>query len=108
MTEIKKFIEHVVYIADKAAQAFIDEDLAWAKAAVEQSRAAKELYHRIKGDLAALAGTSPEALDRLDLLNRIADETNQILELVSGMARDVVTFLKPWNSELLAARFEDI
>ena len=49
VTEIKKFIEHVVYIADKAAQAFIDEDLSWAKAAVEQSRAAKELYHRIKG-----------------------------------------------------------
>jgi Na+/phosphate symporter len=94
VTEIKKFIEHVVYIADKAGQAFIDEDLAWAKAAVEQSRAAKELYNRIKGDLATLAGTSSEALDRLDLLNRIADETNQILELVSGIAGDVVTFLE--------------
>ena len=94
VTEIKKFIEHVVYIADKAGQAFIDEDLAWAKAAVEQSRAAKELYNRIKGDLGTLAGTSPGGLDRLDLLNRIADETNQILKLVSGMARDVVTFLE--------------
>ena len=94
VTEIKKLIEHVVYIADKAAQAFIDEDLAWAKAAVEQSRAAKELYTRIKADLAVLAGSSPDALDRLDLLNRIADETNQIVELVSGMARDVVAFLE--------------
>jgi Na+/phosphate symporter len=54
VAEIKKFIEHVVYIADKAGQAFIDEDLSWAKAAVEQSRAAKEMYDRIKGDLAAL------------------------------------------------------
>jgi hypothetical protein len=68
--------------------------LSWAKAAVEQSRAAKELYHRIKGDLSALATTSPESLDRLNLLNGLADEAHQILELVSGTARDVVTFLE--------------
>jgi Na+/phosphate symporter len=94
VTEIKKLIEHVVYIADKAGQAFVDEDLAWAKAAVEQSRAAAELYHRIKADLAVLATSSPEAFDRVDPLNRIADETQQILDLVSEMARDVVTFLE--------------
>ena len=94
VTEIKKLIEHVVFITDKAGQAFIDEDLSWAQTAVEQSRAADDLYHRVKGDLAALAGSSPEALNRLDLLNRIADETNQILGLVSRMARDVVAFLK--------------
>ena len=94
VTEIKKLIEHVVYIADKAAQAFIDEDLSWAKAAVEQSLAAKELYHRTKGELSTLIDSTPEGLDRLNLLNLIADEANQILDLVSHMARDVVTFLE--------------
>ena len=74
--------------------AFIDEDLSWAKTAVEQGRAATELYNRIKADLASLASSSPEDLDRVELLNRIADQTQKILRLVCGMARDVVAFLE--------------
>jgi Na+/phosphate symporter len=94
VTEIKKLIEHVVYIADKAVQAFIDEDLSWAQAAVEHSRAATELYHRIKADLASLAESSPDAEDRINLLIQITDETQQILKLVSEMARYIVSFIQ--------------
>jgi hypothetical protein len=44
--------------------------------------------------LAVLAESSSDSLDRVDLLNRIEDETRQILDLVSEMARDVATFLE--------------
>jgi hypothetical protein len=93
MAEIKKFIEHVVLIADKTAQAFIEEDLARANGAIEQIRAADELYHRIKSDLAAFSVLSPDHVIRGNLLTQIVEETRQILDLVSGMARDVVIFL---------------
>jgi phosphate uptake regulator len=54
VTELKKLIEHAVYITDRAATGLVEEDLEMATIAVEQKRSATELNSRINRDLASM------------------------------------------------------
>jgi Na+/phosphate symporter len=94
MTEIKKLIEHAVYITDRAATGLVEEDIHMAKIAVEQRRAATELNSRINRDLASLVETRGEAAVRADLLCRIACKAHGIIEEAGQLAQDVIGFLE--------------
>jgi len=95
ITEIKKLIEHAVYITDRAATGLIEEDEGMAKIAVEQKRAATELNGRINRDLVSLmeAGGGDAAV-RADLLCRIACKAHGIVEEAGQLAQDVLSFLE--------------
>ncbi len=51
VADVRKLIEHAVYITDRAATGLVEEDLAMVKAAHEQQRAATELWTRINREL---------------------------------------------------------
>jgi len=94
VTEIKKLIEHAVYITDRAATGLVEEDLEMAKIALEQKRDAAELNARINRELAAFAETRGETAIRADLLCRIACKAYGIIEEAGQLAHDVITFLE--------------
>jgi phosphate uptake regulator len=94
VTEIKKLIEHAVYITDRAATGLVEEDLEMAQIAQEQKRAADELNIRLNRDLAAFAEARGETAIRADLLCRIACKAYGIIEEAGQLAHDVITFLE--------------
>ena len=94
VTELKKLIEHAVYITDRAATGLVEEDLDMAKIAVEQKHAASELNSRINRDLASLVETRGDAAIRADLICRIACKAYGIIEEASQLAQDVIIFLE--------------
>jgi phosphate uptake regulator len=94
VTEIKKLIEHAVYITDRAATGLVEEDIDMAKIAQEQRRAAVELYVRINRELAAFAESRGETAIRADLLCRIACKAHGIIAEAGQLANDVVSFLE--------------
>jgi phosphate uptake regulator len=94
VSEIKKLIEHAVYIPDRAAAGLIWEDIQMAKIAQEQKRAADELNVRINRELAAFAETRGDSAIRADLLCRIACKSYGIIEEAGRAANDVIGFLE--------------
>ena len=94
VTELKKLIEHAVYITDRAATGFVEEDLEMAKIAAEQMQAATELNSRINRDLASMVDARGDAAVRADLLCRIACKAHSIIEEAGRLAQDVITFLE--------------
>jgi Na+/phosphate symporter len=93
VTELKKLIEHAVYITDRAATGLVEEDIEMANIAVEQKRAATELNSRINRDLASMVDARGDAAVRADLLCRIACKAHGIIEEAGCLAHDVITFL---------------
>jgi phosphate uptake regulator len=93
-TEIKKLIEHAVFIADKAATALVKEDLMTAKAALEQKRAAVELNVRIRLHLASPAANGEDGAVRASLPDQIACKTYGIIEDAGQLASDIIIFLE--------------
>jgi phosphate uptake regulator len=94
VTEVKKLIEHAVYITDRAATGLVEEDIDMAKIAAEQKLAANELNGRINRDLASLVDVRGDAATRADLLCRIACKAHGIIEEAGRLAQDVITFLE--------------
>ena len=94
ITEIKKLIEHAVYITDRAATGLVEEDLEMATTAAEQKRAATELNSRINRDLASMVDARGDAAVRADLLCRIACKAHGIIEEAGRLAHDVISFLE--------------
>jgi phosphate uptake regulator len=94
VTELKKLIEHAVYITDRAATGLVEEDLEMATIASEQKRAATELNARINRDLASQVDARGDAAVRADLLCRIACEAHGIIEEAGRLAQDVIAFLE--------------
>jgi phosphate uptake regulator len=94
VTEIKKLIEHAVYITDRAATGLIEEDEGMAKIALEQKRAATELSARINRDLASLIEAGGDSAVRADLLCRIACKAHGIIEEAGQLAQDALVFLE--------------
>jgi Na+/phosphate symporter len=94
VTELKKLIEHAVYITDRAATGLVEEEISMARIAVEQKRAATELNARINRDLASLIEAGGDAATRADLLCRIACKAHAIIEEAGQLANDVITFLE--------------
>ena len=94
LTELRKLIEHAVYITDRAATGLVEEDIAMAKIAVEQKRAATELNQRINRDLASLVDARGDGAVRADLLCRIACQAHGIIEEAGRLAQDVIVFLE--------------
>ncbi len=94
VAELKKLIEHAVYITDRATTGFIEEDVALARIAVEQKRAADELNRRINHDLATFVAPRGDSSGRADLLCRIACKAHGIIEEAGQLARDVIAFLE--------------
>jgi phosphate uptake regulator len=94
VTEVKKLIEHAVYITDRAATGLVEEDIDMAKIAAEQKLAANELNGRINRDLASLVDVRGDAAMRADLLCRIACKAHGIIEEAGRLAQDVITFLE--------------
>ncbi|MEJ0000627.1 MAG: hypothetical protein WDO13_16575 [Verrucomicrobiota bacterium] len=91
--DLRKLIEHAVYITDRAATGLIEEDPEMAKIALEQLRAATELDARVGRELAALADARGDALPRVDLLTRIACRANDMIEDAGRLADNVLAFL---------------
>jgi phosphate uptake regulator len=94
VTELKKLIEHAVYITDRAATGLVEEDIEMAHIAVEQKRAATELNTRINRDLASLVDARGDRAVRADLLCRIACKAHGIIEEAGRLAHDVIAFLE--------------
>ena len=94
VTELKKLIEHAVYITDRAATGLVEEDLGMANIAAEQMRAATELNTRINRDLASMVDAKGDAAVRADLLCRIACKAYGIIEEAGRLAQDVIAFLE--------------
>jgi phosphate uptake regulator len=94
VTELKKLIEHAVYITDRAATGSVEEDIEMAKIAVEQKRAATELNSRINRDLSSLVDARGDIAVRADLLCRIACKAHGIIEEADRLAQDVIGFLQ--------------
>jgi phosphate uptake regulator len=94
VTELKKLIEHAVYITDRAATGLVEEDIEMAKIAVEQKRAATELNSRINRDLSSLVDARGDIAVRADLLCRIACKAHGIIEEADRLAQDVIGFLQ--------------
>ena len=94
VTEIKKLLEHAVYITDRAATGLIEEDAGMAKIAVEQKRAATELNARINRDLAHLIEAGGDSAVRADQLCRIACKAQGIIEEAGQLAQDVLVLLE--------------
>jgi len=94
VTEIKKLIEHAVYITDRAATGLVEENINMAKIAQEQQRAATELNTRINHELASLIEVGGEAAGRADLLCRITCKAHGIIEEAGQLAQDVIAFLE--------------
>jgi len=94
VTELKKLIEHAVYITDRAATGLVEEDIDMAKIAAEQKLAANELNGRINRDLASLVEVRGDAAMRADLLCRIACKAHGIIEEAGRLAQDVIAFLE--------------
>lgn len=92
LTDILKLIEHSVFIADRAAQAFIDDDRSWARGAVEQSLAAATLNSSIRTTLAQLSQSNSDS-DRLGLVLRLLEEVECVLQLVTEMAKNILMFV---------------
>jgi Na+/phosphate symporter len=93
LTELKKLIEHAVYITDRAATGLVEEDIEMANIAVEQKRAATELNTRINRDLASIVDARGDSAVRVDLLCRIACKAHGIIEEAGRLADDVISFL---------------
>jgi len=94
VTELKKLIEHAVYITDRAATGLVEEDLGMANIAAEQMRAATELNTRINRDLASMVDARGDAAVRADLLCRIACKAHGIIDEAGRLAQDVIAFLE--------------
>lgn len=94
VTEIKKLIEHAVYITDRAVTGLVEEDIDMARIAVEQWRTAMELNNRVNRDLALLIESRGDAAVRADLLSRIACKAHGIIEEAGQLAQDVIVFLE--------------
>ena len=94
VTELKKLIEHAVYITDRAATGLVEEDLGMANIALDQQRAATELNLRINRDLASLVDARGDNALRADLLCRIACKAHGIVEEAGRLARDVMGLLE--------------
>jgi phosphate uptake regulator len=94
LTDIRKLVEHAVYITDRAASGLVEEDLAMAKIARGQRVAANELHSRIVRELALLASGSAEARPRVDLLGQIASKAHGLIEEAGRLADDVTLWLQ--------------
>jgi PhoU domain len=93
LAEVLKLIEHSVFIPDRAVQAFIDDNISWAKAAVEQSLAAAELDRTARVNLNQMSQSSSDS-DRLELVARLLAEVEAVLHLVMAMAKNILAFLE--------------
>ncbi len=93
VTEIKKLIEHAVYMTDRAATGLLEEDIDMAKMAAEQKLAATELNGQIHRELTLLMASGGEVAVRAELLLRIVSKTNEIIDEAGQLAQDVLNFL---------------
>jgi hypothetical protein len=95
VADIRKLIEHAVYITDRAATGLVEEDLEMALIAQEQSLAATVLWNSIRRELTALSLNSSGDTTRVSLLTGIANRAHEMIEKASRLATDVVSCLKP-------------
>jgi phosphate uptake regulator len=92
--EIKKLIEHAVYITDRAATGLVDEEVSMAKIAAEQKRDAANLNDRITRELTSQMVSGGEAAVRADLFRRITCIAHGIIEEGGQLAQDVINYLE--------------
>jgi len=95
VADIRKLLEHAVYITDRAATGLVEDDLEMARMAQEQSRAATVLWNSIRRELAALAAQPHGDARRIGLLGMIADRAHEMIEEASRLATDVIVLLDP-------------
>lgn len=104
VTELKKLIEHAVYITDRAATGLVEQDIEMAQIAAEQKLAAMELNRRINCELTGLMQAGGDAALRADLLCRIACKAHSIIEEAGQLSQDVIAFLENRNSKRTSFR----
>jgi phosphate uptake regulator len=94
VADLKKLIEHAVYITDRAATGLVEEDGDMARMAAEQKRAATDLNNRINRELATLVEAGGDSAVRADLLRQVAGRAQGIVEEAGKLAQDVLVFLE--------------
>jgi phosphate uptake regulator len=94
VTDIRKLLEHAVYITDRAATGLVEEDLEMARIAQEQSLAAKVLWNSIRRELTALAQQPNGDATRVSLLSGIANRAHEMIEEATCLATDVIACLE--------------
>jgi hypothetical protein len=94
VADLRKLIEHAVYITDRAATGLVEEDLEMAKIAQQQVRAALDLGMRIDRELATLAYAHSGNAARIDLLTSIACRGKEMIAEAGRLADDVVSLLQ--------------
>jgi hypothetical protein len=94
VTEIRKLIDHAVYITDRAATGLVEDDLPMARIAQEQNRAALVLCERVRCELAALAVSRGDGASRVHLLTGISCRAQDMIEEAGRLADEVIDFLQ--------------
>ena len=94
LADIRKLIEHAVYITDRAATGLVEEDLEMARIAQEQTLAATVLWTNIRRELTAFAQQPNGDTTRICLLTGIANRAHEMIEGASRLATDVIALLE--------------
>ena len=94
VADVRKLLEHAVYITDRAATGLVEEDLDMARVAREQKYAADELNMRVGRDLARLTAERGDAVPSIDLLRQIASKAHGLIEAAGRLADDVIGLLE--------------
>jgi phosphate uptake regulator len=98
VADIRKLLEHAVYITDRAATGLVEEDMEMARTAQEQSLAATVLWNNIRRELTALAQQPSGDATRVSLLTGIANRAHEMIEEASRLATDVIACLENANA----------
>ncbi len=94
IADIRKLLEHAVYITDRAATGLVEEDLEMARIAQEQTVAAAIVWANIRRELTTLAQQPQANATRIGLLTDIANRAHEMIDESSRLARDVIAFLE--------------
>jgi phosphate uptake regulator len=97
VADIRKLLEHAVYITDRAATGLVEEDLEMARIAREQTLAAVALWTNVRRELEALAGQPQANAVRVGLLTGIATRAHEMIDESARLAKDVIAFLESAN-----------
>jgi phosphate uptake regulator len=94
VADIRKLLEHAVYITDRAATGLVENDLEMARIAQEETLDAAVLWTNIRRELDALASQPQANATRVGLLTSIASRAHEMIEESGRLAGDVIAFLE--------------
>lgn len=93
-TEVKKMIEHAVYIPDRGVTGFLQDDRVMTGIALAQGDEAAELYTQIHTELESLAVSDHAATTRVTWLTLVTDKAKGIIDEATELNEEVIQYLE--------------